>query len=104
MSIPEIWPTPNNPDTRVRVFRIEIDRPMNGVVTATFHTSEAYDVGISGFERGAPQFTPTATIAELLMDPVLGQTAAQVAMGLETISYELYLRKKAQIESEQGGQ
>lgn len=98
MSIQEIWPTPGNPDTRVRVFRIEIDRPISGNVVAAFHTSEAVDVGTSVFERGAPEFTPVVTMAELLMDPTLGPVAAQVAVGLETISYELYLRKKAEIE------
>lgn len=99
MIIPAVWPTPNNPATRVRVFRTEIERPANQVPVITFHLSEAIEAGSSSFETYKPEFALTASLSELLADAELGQLAGTAATALEQIAYVLYLRKKAAIEN-----
>lgn len=97
--IPAIWPTPKNPATRVRVFRVEIDRPLNAGPSVAFHMAEAIEVGTTSFEQHRPEFSPRAALADLLADPELGDLTAQVAAGLEQIAYVLYERKKAELEA-----
>jgi aspartyl aminopeptidase len=96
--IPEIWPTPNNSATRLRCFRIEIERPLNSIPSVAFHMNEAIEVSSTNFERHRPEYTPIVSFADLLMDPELSETANRIASDLGQLTYALYLRKKAAIE------
>lgn len=97
--IPVTWQTPGNPDTRVRVFRIEIENAYGQDPRNNFHMAEAIEVGSSRFEAHAPQFSMQAGMSELFADPVLGEIAQVAAGCMRVISYELYKRKKAEIEA-----
>lgn len=93
MTIPEVWPTPNNPDSRLRVFRIEIERPLNSTPVLTFHMQEAITVGTKDFIEYRPDLALTIDLAADMADPILGQLISSIAPELEEIAYELYTRK-----------
>jgi len=99
MSIPDIWPTPCNSATRVRVFRINVERPVVGDPVVTFNVNEAIDAGSSTFEKYRPDCNLTASLPDLLADAELGTIAGQVASGLEQIAYTLYSRLKTAMET-----
>lgn len=98
MPIPEIWPTPGNPDTRVRVSRIDILRPVSDPPILRVEFQEAIEVGTSAFYKDRGDLLASVGFMEALADPDLQEAAAAVASGLEQIAYTLYVRRKAEIE------
>lgn len=98
-SIPEVWTTPGNPATRVRVFAIDIARPSAGQPVLSSHFNEAIDAGGKTFEQPAPQMQSQVALLNAMADPEIAEAAQAVLMGLSWITYVQYLRQKAQLEA-----
>lgn len=93
MAIPAVWPTPNNPDTRVRVFRLEIERSLTASPVITFHLQEAITVGNKDFIEYRPDLALSISLETALQDETLAPLVALIAPNLEELSYILYQRK-----------
>ena len=95
MPSPEIWPAPGNPDTRVRVFRIEVERPVGAYPTLTAHLQEAIDAGGKTFLEYRPDLALSIDMSAAFADPELQGYAAAVAEGLDMIAWTLFQRRTA---------
>ena len=105
--IPENWPTPGNPLTRLRVNLMKIPVPMDttpmlpnepprprGITSVLeINFTEATEVGNSFFEIPRPEFSISSSLVALMnhKDPEVRQAIQAVAWGLEIIDYALYL-------------
>lgn len=98
-SIPESWPTPGNQATRVRVFAIDIARPVSGSPTLTSNFNEAIDAGGKTFEQAANDLRSSIDLVSALADPEIAEASQAVLMGLSWITYVQYLRRKAELEA-----
>lgn len=87
--------SPTNASGRLRVFRIEIDRPNGSVDVARFHLERVFE-DAGGLElaktRAGAWVLP---VAEALADPVLGPIVGPIAAGLETLTETLYQSGRA---------
>lgn len=93
--VPESWPVPNNPDTRARVFRVEIERPESGAPQLTGHMQEAFEVGTTPFRNYRPDLAVTGDLVTLMgdEDTELAEAAKRCAADLNLIIWKLYERK-----------
>lgn len=99
MTAPPIWTAPGTEETRVRVFRIEIERPLVGYPVLKGHLQEAVDVGGKTFLEHRPDLELAVTMDVAMADPELAAHASVLAAAAEEITWILYSRKKAEIES-----
>lgn len=98
MAIPNLWPTPAEPATNVKVFRAEVEDPFRAKGQLTFHFVERVDAGAKTFSEFRPDLTMSISWQEALLDAELQADAQAVKNRLEQIAYAMYLRMKARIE------
>ena len=85
MDIPATWPTPGNPDTSLRVFRIEIECPGGVPVLLTAHIEEV----ISGED---PRYRSDLALQAQVTDPEILAYMQTVQDALKAATYLLYQR------------
>ena len=99
MPIPNNWPTPNEPATTVKCFRVEIEDPFRPKAFFQFYLQEKVDAGNKSFAEYRPDLILSVSLANALADPELGPDITVIKNRLEQIAYTLYLRKKAELET-----
>jgi hypothetical protein len=99
MSIPDIWPTPNNPSTRVRVSQMNIQRSIDQQPVLMITFQEAIDSGTTTFVKGYPPLDTALALDTMLADSELAPLVAAAMPALEQLAYTMYLRKKAILET-----
>lgn len=99
MPVPNLWPTPNDPDTNCRVFRAEIENPFKPRDYFGFHIAEVASVGTrKTFEEPRSDFDFGISLADALLDAELEPLITTARNKLEQAAYILWLRRVAQIE------
>ena len=92
-------PVPNWNETpgtgRLRVFRVEIDRPAMGETVARFHLERVFEDAAGVVLASALAGSWVLPLAQALADAELAPIVGPVALGLEALTVKLYERSKA---------
>lgn len=94
MTIPTLWhPFPDQLDIWDRVFRTEIEYPLDGMPVVKGHVERTYDVRGKKITEYTPSMELSATLQEIMTAPELSAFVDGDAIAIRPLLYTLWTRK-----------